>query len=207
MKKIISAIIAIIFLVSYANAQKIHVGGKGGANLSKIDATSFKNGYQLGYQLGAWASIDFGKSGNIGIQPEVLFNQSNSQFSTSFKDTYTQIPNLINPFGDSSVKLNYLTIPVLLRINASKFLTINAGPQFGILIDDKQNLIQNGNTAFKSGDLSALIGAQVNLGSFHVYGRYSIGLSNINNLGTTDAGTQDKWKNQQAQIGVGFKIL
>lgn len=207
MKKIISVISAITILISCADAQKLHVGAKGGANLTKIDGSSFKSGYQLGYQLGGWASLDFGKSGNIGIQPEVLFNQSNSQFSTSFKDTYGQIPDLINPFGDSSVKLNYLTIPVLLRINASKFLTINAGPQFGILIDDKQNLVQNGKTAFKSGDLSAVVGAQINLGSFHVYGRYSIGISDNNNLGTTDAGTVDKWKNQQAQIGIGFKIL
>lgn len=191
---------SVIMLVSFSFAQSFHVGAKAGANLTKIDGLSFNDGYQLGYQLGAFAEIDFGKNKNIGIQPEVLFNQTNSQFSSSFKDIYG---NILLPAGtDDKVKLNYLSIPVLLRINASKLLTLQAGPQFSILIDDKQNLIENGTTAFKSGDLGAIVGAQVNLGSFKFYGRYVIGLSNINEIDQ-----QDKWKNQQVQLGVGLRIL
>lgn len=204
MKKIIPAFIATAVLFSHANAQKLHLGAKAGANLSKIDAVSFDDGYKLGYQLGGWVSLDFGKDGNVGIQPEILYNQSNSQFSSSFKDIYG---NILNPGGDETVKLNYLTIPVLLRINVSNLLTLNAGPQFGVLINDSQDLIENSKTAFKSGDLSGVLGAQINLGSFHVYGRYSIGLSDNNNLGVPETGSADKWKNQQAQIGIGLKIL
>lgn len=204
MKKIISVFISAAVLVSYANAQKLHLGAKAGANISKIDGISFEDGYKLGYQVGGWVSLDFGKDGNVGIQPEILYNQSNSQFSSSFKDIYG---NILNPGGDETVKLNYLTIPVLLRINVSKLLTLNAGPQFGILINDSQDLIENSKTAFKSGDLSGVLGAQINLGSFHVYGRYGIGLSDNNNLGAPETGTADKWKNQQAQIGIGLKIL
>ena len=200
MKKISLSLFSILMLASFSFAQSLHVGAKAGANLTKIDGLSFNDGYQLGYQLGAFAEIDFGKNKNIGIQPEVLFNQTNSQFSSSFKDIYGNI--LLPAGGDDKVKLNYLSIPVLLRINASKLLTLQAGPQFSILIDDKQNLIENGTTAFKSGDLGAIVGAQINLGALKVYGRYVIGLSNINEIDQ-----QDKWKNQQVQLGVGLRLL
>ena len=197
-KTILSAIIILIF-ASASSAQSLHVGVKGGANLTKIQGMSFKDGYELGYQLGGFAEIDFGIKKSIGIQPEVLFSQTNSQFSTSFKDIYG---NIILPAGNDKVQLNYLSIPLLLRINASKLLTLNLGPQFSVLIDDHQNLVQNGTTAFKSGDLGAVAGAQINLGALKVYGRYVIGLSNINEIDQ-----QDKWKNQQVQLGLGLRIL
>ncbi len=197
MKKAIASAFLVIMIASASQAQSVHIGAKAGANLTKIDGMSFKDGYELGYQLGAFAEIDLGKT--LGIQPEVLFSQTNSRFSTSFKDIYG---NIILPAGDDKVQLNYLSIPVLLRINASKLLTLHLGPQFSVLIDDHQNLVENGTTAFKSGDLGAVAGAQVNLGSLKVYGRYVVGLSNINEIDN-----QDKWKNQQVQLGIGLRIL
>ena len=203
MKRIILAVSVLFFMSVSVQAQKLHAGAKLGANLSKIDGQSFKEGYKLGYQLGAWASLDFGAIANVGIQPEILYSQSNSRLSTSIEDIYGNI----QVTGDSAIKLNYLTIPVLLRIKVSKLLTLNAGPQFGILMDKNQNLEENGKAAFKSGDLSGVLGAQVNLGSLFAYGRYSIGLSDNNNLGATDAGSSDKWKNQQIQLGIGLKLF
>jgi hypothetical protein len=38
--------------------------------------------------------------------------------------------------------------------------------------------------------------------SFRIYGRYALGLSNLN-----DIDDQDKWKSQSFQIGVGLAIL
>ena len=76
-----------------------------------------------------------------------------------------------------------------------------AGRQFGILLNKDDNLLQNGQQAFKSGDLSMVLGAQVNLKVLRVYGRYNVGLQNIN-----DFSDQQKWTNQQVQLGVGLKF-
>jgi len=46
-----------------------------------------------------------------------------------------------------------------------------------------------------------VLGAQVNLKVLRVYGRYNIGLQNIN-----DFSDQQKWTNQQVQLGVGLKF-
>jgi hypothetical protein len=89
----------------------------------------------------------------------------------------------------------------LLRYNVGSLLTLNVGPQFGILLNKNETLWNNGKEAFKSGDLALVGGATVNLKMLRVYGRYNIGLNNLN-----DVGTQDKWKSQQLQLGVGISL-
>ncbi len=191
MKKII-LVLLIATSATIVNAQTVHVGVKAGANLGKIDGESFKDGYDLGYQLGGYLSIDFNK--NIGIQPEVLFSQTTTTIDSGYKAIYQDVP--------SHAHLDYLSIPILLRINTGKLLTFNVGPQYSILMNKDLTLVQNGKNAFKSGDFSAVLGAQLNLNPLKVYARYNIGLNNIN-----DIGQQDKWTSRQWQIGLGFNIL
>ena len=99
------------------------------------------------------------------------------------------------------MQLKYLTIPILLNYNAGKLITLQAGPQFGILMNKSNTFVQNGKDAFKSGDLSMLGGIQLNISHFKVYGRYAIGLSNLN-----DIDNKDKWKSQSVQLGVGLTL-
>jgi hypothetical protein len=193
MKRIILALTVVVISLGTASAQSFHLGAKAGANLSKVRGSSFKEGFDLGYQLGGFAEIDFSKS--IGVQPEVLFSQTNTTYTSQTSAIYG------NAFQGEK-KLNYLSIPILLRINASKLLTINVGPQYSILMNQNDNLVQNGQQAFKSGDFSLVGGVQLNLNPLKIYGRYNIGLSNIN-----DINSQDKWKNEQIQLGVGLRIL
>ena len=134
MKKIVPGTLACILISVMAMAQgSFHIGLKGGANMGKIDGKSFNDEYKLGYALGAFAEIDFNKS--IGIQPEVIFNQTNAKTSTEFGDIYDDIP-------DGNIKLNYLSIPVLLRINAGRLLTFHIGPQFSILTNSDKTFVQ-----------------------------------------------------------------
>lgn len=197
MKKIILSAMAVAIFSTVAMAQQFHLGIKGGANMTKIDGQSFKDGFEFGYQLGGFAEIGISKG--LGIQPEVLFSQTNTKVGDGFHDIYSGIGSAVT--GDN-VKLNYLSVPVLLRINSGKMLTFLVGPQFSILVNDKENLLENGEAAFKKGDFAMVAGAQVNLGTLRVYGRYNVGLSNIN-----DIDNQDKWKNQQFQVGLGLRIL
>lgn len=197
MKQLLLMAMVVLAAWAPAQAQRLGFGGKLGANMTKIDGLKFSDSYQLNYQAGAFFEIDFNKS--WGIQPEILFSQSSSKVDSGFSATYENLPGQLI---DRNVKLNYLNIPVLLRVNAGSFLTFHAGPQFSILINDDENLLSNGKAAFKDGDLSAVLGAQLNISKFRVYGRYNIGLANIN-----DIDNQNEWKSQQLQVGIGVRIL
>lgn len=175
---------------SLAMAQKFNIGVKAGAELQKLDGQTFKEGFSFGYQLGGFARIGIGRK--FGIQPEVLFSQVNIDTTSSFNDVY-QFNQL------SKVKLGYLKIPILLDYKLLPFLSVQAGPQVGVLIDNNLNLFQNGQTAFKKGDFSMLAGVQANFAKFRVYGRYAIGLNNIN-----DIDNRDQWKSQSVQLGIGL---
>ncbi len=198
MKKRIVSLLVVLFCVLMAQAQRLDFGAKIGANMTKINGQSFSDAFRLSYQLGFYGEIDFTK--NIGIQPELLFSQSTSSVDTSgFKSVYQDAAsNLLK----KDVKLNYLNIPVLLRLNAGRFLTFHVGPQFSILMNNNKNLLANSKDAFKNGDFAAVLGAQINISKLRIYGRYNIGLANI-----SDADNANKWKNQQLQLGVGFTLL
>ena len=99
------------------------------------------------------------------------------------------------------VQLKYLSFPILLNIKPAKILTLQVGPQFGILTNKSNTLLQNGKQAFKGGDLSMLGGVQINIKHLNIYGRYAVGLSNIN-----DIDNKEKWKNQSIQLGIGFTL-
>ncbi|WP_297822245.1 porin family protein [Segetibacter sp.] len=194
MKKLLGLTVMLVAMMGVANAQKFNFGGKIGSNQTKISGQAFKDGYELGYHVGAFAEIDV--TSKWGIQPEVVWNQTNTKSSSNLSD-------ITNNFQQNTkdIKLNYLTIPILLRYNVGSLLTLNVGPQFGILLNKNETLWNNGKEAFKSGDLALVGGATVNLKMLRVYGRYNIGLNNLN-----DVGTQDKWKSQQLQLGVGISL-
>ncbi|MBC7721219.1 MAG: PorT family protein [Pedobacter sp.] len=193
MKKTILSTLVILTTVIATHAQGVSLGIKAGANLTKIDGVSFDDSYKLSYQAGGFVEIDFSKK--FGIQPEVLFSQTTSKTESGTSPIYTNINK------NTDVNLNYLTIPVLLRYNVGKLVTLNLGPQFGILLNKDNSLFANGQNAFKGGDFSMVGGAQLNISAFRIYGRYNIGLTNIN-----DIDDKDKWKSKQIQLGIGFKL-
>jgi hypothetical protein len=193
--KLLTLVILAVCACTSAFSQGFHAGIKGGVNLYKIDGRSFKQEFKHGYNLGAFAELNFSKK--WGIQPEVLFNQSSARLSEEFDDIYDEGLRELR-----DVKLNYLSIPLLLNFTPSNFLTFQAGPQFGILLNRDQNLVENGKEAFQRGDFSMLGGVQLNIGSIKAGGRYVVGLTNIN-----DIDNRDKWKNQGFQLYLGFRII
>jgi hypothetical protein len=190
--KILFIALIITLSTTAALAQGLKIGVKGGADIHKIDGKAFKDQFSYGYDIGGFAEIGLTKK--FGIQPEVLFSQVNVDTSESFSDLYD--------FNSvSKVKLSYLKIPLLLNYNANPFVTLQLGPQFGILMDQNSSLTKNGKDAFAKGDFSMLGGLQLNISKFKVYGRYAVGLNNINEIDN-----QDKWKNQSIQLGLGFAL-
>ncbi|MBY0480798.1 MAG: PorT family protein [Chitinophagaceae bacterium] len=197
MKHLLIAVLVVTGFSLGANAQAgFRLGVKGGLNLNQYEGQSFNNGFKYGYHLGGFAEIDFSKK--IGVQPEVIWSESNTTYSSGFANLY---PSLVNSGNNQNVKLNYLTIPLLLRYNVGSMVTLLAGPQFGILMNKDQTVLQNGQQAFASGDFALTAGLQFNLQTLRIYGRYSAGMKNINQIDQ-----RDKWTNQQIQLGIGLKL-
>ena len=198
--KMLTALVALFATVATAYSQQrlpfIEVGFKGGTNITKVEGQSFKDEFKYGYSLGVFAAIKVGEKWQL--QPEVLLNQ----YATKTADNFDQL----NPFAHGNnlkdVHLNYVSIPLLLNYSPTRFFTLQAGPQYGILIDKNVNLIQNGRNAFKNGDFGMLGGVQLNIANFKLSGRYVVGLNNINDLDN-----KEKWKNQGFQLTLGLRII
>ena len=193
MKFKLSAFVLFLFLAQASMAQ-FSIGLKAGANIVKVDGKSFNDEFKYGYHLGGFANIGIG--GRFSIQPEVLFNQYQTKTDSSFKNIYQ---NALS--GATDIKLNYLSIPLLLNYKLGSLLSLQAGPMFSVLMDHNKNLLQNGEDAFKKGDFSMLGGAQISLGKIKLNGRYVVGLNNIN-----DIDNQDKWKSQGFQLSLGLAL-
>jgi hypothetical protein len=189
-------ILSAAVLFSVASRAQFHIGAKAGTNIIKVDGKSFKDQFRYGYHIGGFMEIKLSKK--LELQPEFLFNQYATTLDSSFKSIYQ---NVFNPSYQSNVKLNYLSIPIILDYKLTDFLRLQVGPQFGVLIDQNRTILQNGGDAFKRGDLAMLGGAELKLGSLRFTGRYAIGLSNIN-----DIDNQDKWKTQGFQLSLGFAL-
>ena len=195
MKSKVFLVLGFLFFSGAAMAQ-FNVGVKGGVNISKVDDKAFKDEFAYGYHLGGFVEVGLGK--RLKIQPEVLWNQFNTRKDTAFRNVTN---NLLDFNNYDDVKLNYLSIPILLSYKLGNVLSLQAGPQFGILLNQDNTLLENGKEAFKSGDFSMLGGVQLNLSKIRLSGRYFVGLNNISEIED-----QSKWKNQGFQISAGFAL-
>lgn len=182
-------------LISQVMMAQFHIGAKAGANITKVDGKSFKDEFRYGYHLGGFMEIRL--SNKLVLQPEVLWNQYATTVDSSFSNVYHNVFD-----GNSHIKLNYISVPVVLNYKLiGSFLSLQAGPQFGILVDQSRTVLQNGADAFKKGDFSMLAGVQLKILNVRVNGRYAIGLNNISDI-TND----NKWKSQGFQLSAGIAL-
>ena len=193
MKKLL--IICLISSTISARAQeKFGIGIKIGQNFSSVNSVAVDR-HTASYHGGVTAQI--GLTEKISLVPEVMLSQT--KLATN--------PSIVDVLGDNNLKpetyhLNYLIVPLLVQVKPFSGLLLQAGPQYGILIDQKKDGIENAQLAFKQGEFSFVGGAKVNLGGFFVYGRYVVGLQNINDLQD-----QAKWKTRQWQLGIGMNLF
>lgn len=171
-------------------------GAKAGVNVNKITGQSYKSGFNYNYQLGGFMQFNF--SERFGIQPEVNFVQSSSQFTSEATDIYDDI------FRDGSQKeatLNYLEVPVLLNINVgeSKHVKLQFGPAFGARLSETVDSLKSGGNIYKKADWSAIGGLWIQLPVVNLGARYKYGLTNVNAIDD-----RQKWHNQAIQIFLGI---
>ncbi|TAL47379.1 MAG: PorT family protein, partial [Chitinophagaceae bacterium] len=124
MKTKLATMVVAVLVMQAASAQ-IRIGAKAGTNIVKVEGKTFKDEFRYGYHLGGFAEIVLTPDKKLSLQPEVLFNQYSTTLDSSFKEIYE---NVINS-KQSSVKLNYLSIPILLNYKLIGPVYLQAGPQ------------------------------------------------------------------------------
>jgi hypothetical protein len=153
--------------------------------------------HRLPWRIGGSLNVEL--NNKTSIQPELLLFQGQTRVDSNFRNTYQ---NAVSDVVSRKVKLNYLAIPILLDYKiAGNLLSLQVGPQFGLLMDQDKNLLQNGQAAFKKGDFSMLAGAQAKISRLTGSVRYVVGLININ-----DIDDKNKWKSQGIQLAVGLNF-
>lgn len=200
---------ALIFFTSslslYAQKEKFRdidqesffrIGAKAGVNINKIQGQSYKNGYNYNYLLGGFMQFNFSR--RFGLQPEVNFSQSTSEFSNDATDVYD---DLFRDGTQKTAKLDYIKVPLLLNINVgqSKHVKLQIGPEYGAVLKQTVDSLKTGGDIFKKADWSAVGGLWIQLPFINIGGRYELGLTNINSIDT-----RETWKNQAFTFFVGF---
>jgi hypothetical protein len=196
MKKIVSIICLFVAIASTAQ-DKIGLGIKVGQNFTSVNSLAVDR-HAASYHGGV--TMQFGLTEKISLVPEVLLSQTKLSTNPSIRDLLGD-----NNLRPETYHLNYLMLPLLVQVKPFPTLLLQAGPQYGILLDQKKDGIENAQLAFKEGEFSFVGGAKLNLGGFFVYGRYVVGLQSINDL--QDLQDQTKWKTTQWQLGLGMNLF
>ena len=177
-----------------AEAQFLKVGAKAGANLVKIDGVSFENGFQVGYYGGGFLEIKLSKS--FYLMPEVLFSETNLSTTNDFRNIYRDLLSLDTLKG---IRLQALSLPISLNWRLANVFSLSGGAMFTRNIKKGEGLLENAESAVRSGDIALMAGCNFNFGKFRVNARYLRGIKEQNNIDG-----RDPWKQQTIQLGLGF---
>ena len=127
MKKII---LAAVFLVAATTifAQEMkhsYFGIKAGINSSTITfdpaVYAIESGYKNGFAGGIYYNIGLGEA--FSIQPEVLYSEMGAKV----------IGGIVDPKGLATLRLNYISVPILFKFTPSWRVGIFLGPQFDFI--------------------------------------------------------------------------
>lgn len=118
--------------VAQAQTTGVQFGPKAGLNLAVLDGqinstANFKPGLVIG------GFVRWRPSEHLAIQPEVVFSQQ----GTISKVSYGGYP------AERKINLNYLNVPVLLKLYVGNVFNLQLGPQFGLLLSGRR-VGQNG---------------------------------------------------------------
>jgi hypothetical protein len=205
MKKLILSLVLLITSSTFVLGQLpasapsptpfLQAGVKVGLDLTKISGLSFEQAYRFNYVAGAYATLNLG--GLFGLQPELEFSQTSANTVESFTNLYKSI-GIIDL---QRVKLDYMSIPVLLNFGGDQ-IKFQLGPQFSILTNTSESFWTNGKQAFQSGNYAFDIGVWINL-PLHLSAsvRYVAGFYDINAIDN-----KDDWKTSELQVCAGFRL-
>ncbi|REH02029.1 porin family protein [Flavobacterium aquicola] len=186
MKSQIKLLAAIAFTgLSFTNLQAqtnstdgSHFGIKGGVNFSNIYSTEVDdNNVLTSFNAGVYGTFPVGDI--LSIQPEILYSRKGGEL---------KYDNAITT-GTAQFKLNYIEVPLLLKVNATDNISFHAGPYFAYLIDAEVNNDASGdaldfedaydNDDFNKFDIGISAGIGFDFNSIGFGARYNYGFSTI----------------------------
>lgn len=178
MKKLIVVALT-VFMGTTAFSQSIDLGIKAGANFATIsDAAGLSN--KTGFQAGVFGGVKF--TDKVGIQADILYSQQGAKFDG----------------GDFD--LTYVNVPVVLKYYLIQGLNIQAGPQFGFVVDDNISKVLGSIAKAETTDISGVVGAGYDFPlGLRVDGRYNFGLTDV-----IDGGDG---KNSVVSLAIGYSFL
>lgn len=184
--KIISTLFAVLLISGAAMAQPANIGIKGGVNAYTIKGDENLNfDTKVSFHLGLLGHIHI--SQQFALQPELVYSGQGAQYTVAGQD--------------ANINLGYVNVPLLFQYMFDNGFRLQAGPQLGFLVSAKSEVNNNSTDVkdnFEGIDLGLGIGASYinptsNVG---VDIRYNVGLSNINENGSTN------YYNRGLQAGV-----
>lgn len=184
MKKVI--LLAVVLTLSTgAFAQRYwDFGVKAGANISGITKDDAA-GTKAGLYVGAFAEYRLNEF--FGIQPELVYSRQGASIDS---DTVEKI------------RLNYLNLPILAKIYVLDALSVDLGPQFGLLLNAKTVMADANDIDIESADdldVSFAMGLSYRVTPrIDISARYNLGLTKID--GPADS------KNSVIQFGAGYRF-
>ncbi|MCP2038081.1 porin family protein [Chryseobacterium sp. HSC-36S06] len=195
---------AAIAMSSLTFAQQF--GIKGGMNVSSLSSDSqlSDQGSKIGFNAGLFMNAPIAE--NFSIQPELLYSQMGDKYDQTIAGTtYAR-----------SRHLDYVTLPVMFQYNATPSFYLEAGPEFGLMVNAKNKFTNetDNNTITETGDYKDQLNTfnlGVGLGAGYYFtpnigltARYVAGFTDIYN--SDNNGSDDSVKNNVFQVGLAYKF-
>ncbi len=196
MRRLLFGGVFVMTVAAFSTPAWAQVGGgvKAGINLASISGLNDAAGStkeRTGLVVGGFLTA--GLAPMLAIQPEVLFSMQGTTLHFSGSGITT----------DATAKLDYVQVPVLLRIGNSGKDTASVyglvGPTFGLLMRANEDGVDI-KDQLKHTDMGLAVGAGVSLSRLFAEGRYTYGLTDLNKV--ADPG--GKIRNRVISIFIGL---
>lgn len=184
MKKLV-LLTAIIGLFSFqAQAQGVDFGVKAGVNFSDLTKTG-----ELGTRTGFVAGFFVGARGEkVGFQTELLYSQQGGEFDAGKFD------------------LDYVNVPLLLKLYVGENFNFQFGPQFGVIVNEEAQTVIGevvNDIGTNDFDISGVVGVGYELPmGFRLSARYNFGLNDVPSGTDFKEGNNSVWS-----LALGYSFL
>lgn len=191
--KYLMTLIAFLLITFSAEAQ-LKIGLKGGANFSYITEKGsgkiFDWDALTSYYGGAF--VEYELNDRLSVRGEAIYSFEGAEFEDAG--------------GIRKVEINYINLPLLLRLNIIHGIFIDAGIEPGVVVEKNDFYID------KDTELGFILGGGFKMGERWVFNlRYIQGISNVYEIRATDVNGNligdVKGRNRLWQIGAEFSIF
>jgi len=205
----IAAVATLLGLFASASAQttdnpnRVRAGIRAGANFASMveEGGDFDNEMKPGFAAGGFVEIPIVNF--LSIQPELWYSQK------GYKSTNT----ILGREYQYKAKLNYVDLPVLLKLKPTQQVGIVVGPQISWLTSSDykfetpegefEQSYDYDNSNLRNNVLGGVVGLEYTSGHFVAGARYSLDFQQNDEDGNTNT---PRFKNQVIGLSVGYRF-